>query len=214
MTKKACLKQLNIRRLMSVILAMILSATVFACPSFAATYNCYIEVAQTIDVKGSYSKPHDEIQYSLEPVSGVMPLPDGTIGASYNFGIRGEAIKVLSIRYDLPGEYIYTLRQLKPDAKGYTHDETIYTVTVVAENTPGGAVARVKTIVDSDGYKRYGIIFQNEFTPSPGVVSKVKTGDVSYLWTWITMSLISGIIFLMLIIHRRGNRNEGAIDKI
>lgn len=228
MTKKVCIRKLNIRLLVSLALAMILSVTVFACPSFAAVYDCDIDVTQTIHVKGPYSKPYTEIHYSLKPVSGVIPLPGGKIGPSYNFGIKGEAKEVLRIRYDWPGEYVYSLHQLKPEFEGYSHDETIYTITVVAEDTPGGTVARIKTIIDSEGYKHSAIIFKNEFDPPeepsfdppegssnvkkndefnpPEGSSNVKTGDVSYLRMWIMMSLISGISFFMLIFYRRGNK--------
>lgn len=208
MTKKVCIRKFNIRLLVSLALAMILSVTVFTCPSFATVYDCDIDVTQTIHVKGPYSKPYAEIQYSLQPVSGVNPLPDGKIGPSYNFGIKGEAKKVLRIRYDRPGEYVYSLRQLKPEVEGYSHDKTIYTITVVAEDTPGGIVARIKTIVDSEGYKHSGIIFNNDFNPPepPEGSSSVKTSDVSYLRMWIMMSLISGISLFMLIFYRRGNK--------
>ncbi len=213
MNRKVCIKKLNIRLTVTVILAIILSAAVFACPSFGAVYDCYIDVTQTITVKGSYSKPRAEIRYTLESVDGACPMHDGKTGESFTFGIRGEAEKTLKIRYDKPGEYVYSLRQLKPDARGYSHDKTKYTVTVAAEDTSGGAVARVKAIVDSDGYKHSGITFNNKFNPPAGYL-ETKTGDVSYIWTLIMMSLISGIFFLMLIFCRRGNKNGELVDRI
>jgi len=54
----------------------------------------------------------------------------------------------------------------------------------------------------------------NEKNKPPNKIINIKTGETSYLWTWLAISLTTALVFSLILFYRRRKRKDGpAIQK-
>ena len=135
--------------------------------------NPYKPLATYIDLKGTkeltgFDLSAGQFTFTIVAETEGAPLPKNTevtndASGNISFG---------TITYDEAGEYVYTISEINGGAKGYTYDDTKYTVTVNVEDVEGQLVA---TVTGADEIK-----FVNTYEAEPTKIvlkaNKVLTG--------------------------------------
>jgi len=79
-----------------------------------------------------------EFRFRIEAV-GQAPMPAGSVGPAKTITIKGEGESNFGlIHYTEPGAYHYRISEVKTDEKGWTYDETVYDLTVMAMRQTDG----------------------------------------------------------------------------
>ena len=137
------------------------------------------------------------------------------------------------MRYKRPGDYKYTVYQLKGESKDVIYDGSVYEVTVRVVNTQeGGLAAEVWAVKDQSDQKTDEIKFINQYketttatteainntihhtttntiTESSIGTSSPKTGDKSNVMLWGGIAILSGLcVFFFLFAGKRRKTEE------
>lgn len=127
----------------------------------------------------------NEFSFALRGADGDTPMPAGSVNGMQTMANDAEGnVQFGAIDYTKPGDYRYTVSEVKGDAEGVTYDETEYAVTVhVTDDGEGSLRADLQY---ADGAE--GIVFRNTYvkpqeperpdnpdTPTPEEPSKPST---------------------------------------
>ncbi len=106
---------------------------------------------------------------------------------------------------DIGKTYTYTIHETDNETNGMTYDDTVYTVTVTVtrseENTLVATVSVTQEI--EDGVFTFENVYYEYVEPTP------PTGDRRFTF-WLTMMLVSGTAFVLLLISERKARYHHA----
>lgn len=206
-------------RVLSAVLAIIFLFPVKMAAVYAAEgeRECTIAIPILVEVKGSVGNIKSEIfKYGLETVDKNSPT-EAVVSevAVTQEGITKGSFK--EMRYTRPGDYKYTVYQLKGENKEVIYDNSVYEVTVRVVNTQeGGLVAEVWAVKDQSDRKVEEIKFVNQYkeittattetvnntiyhtttntiTKSSIGTSYPKTGDKSSVMLWGGIAILSGL---------------------
>ena len=198
------------------LLPLLIAGLLFQTQAFAADYSCTVTIPVEVQVMED-SVPSDvDFTITLTPNESGNPMP-----AASSITITDSEIGEFGpITYTKPGDYIYTVTQVKGSQKYFTYDTTSYTVTVrVVNDGEGGLTSETWAIEEDAGVKTDAILFTNAYdppvapTPTPTQkpttrstlttikhttpkVSSPKTGDETNL---IVLGCLTGISLLGLI---------------
>ena len=184
---------------------------------------CTIAIPVSVEMKGNAGNIKSEVfEYALEPAdenssteavfSEVEVTQEGITKGSFE-----------EMRYKRPGDYKYTVYQLKGESKDVNYDGSVYEVTVRVVNTQeGGLAAEVWAVKDQSDQKTDEIKFINQYketttatteainntihhtttntiTESSIGTSSPKTGDKSNVMLWGGIAILSGLcVFFFL----------------
>ena len=136
------------------------------------------------------------------------------------------------MRYTRPGDYKYTVYQLKGESKDVIYDGSVYEVTVRVVNTQeGGLAAEVWAVKDQSDQKTDEIKFINQYketttatteainntihhtitntiTKSSIGTSSPKTGDKSNVMLWGGIAILSGLCVFFFIFEGKRRKTE------
>lgn len=102
----------------------------------------------------------NEFGFALRGADGDTPMPAGSVNGVQTMANDAEGnVQFGAIGYTKPGDYLYTVSEVKGDAEGVTYDETEYAVTVhVTDDGEGSLQADLQY---ADGAE--GIVFRNTY---------------------------------------------------
>lgn len=102
----------------------------------------------------------NEFSFALRGADGDTPMPAGSVNGVQTMANDAEGnVQFGAIGYTKPGDYLYTVSEVKGDAEGVTYDETEYAVTVhVTDDGEGSLQADLQY---ADGAE--GIVFRNTY---------------------------------------------------
>ena len=102
----------------------------------------------------------NEFSFALRGADGDTPMPAGSVNGMQTMANDAEGnVQFGAIGYTKPGDYRYTVSEVKGDAEGVTYDETEYAVTVhVTDDGEGSLQADLQY---ADGAE--GIVFRNTY---------------------------------------------------
>ena len=136
------------------------------------------------------------------------------------------------MRYKRPGDYKYTVYQLKGESKDVIYDGSVYEVTVRVVNTQeGGLAAEVWAVKDQSDQKTDEIKFINQYketttatteainntihhtttntiTESSIGTSSPKTGDKSNVMLWGGIAILSGLCVFFFLFEGKRRKTE------
>ena len=189
---------------------------------------CTIAIPVSVEMKGNIKS--EVFEYALEPAdenstteavfSEVEVTQEGITKGSFE-----------EMRYTRPGDYKYTVYQLKGESKDVIYDGSVYEVTVRVVNTQeGGLAAEVWAVKDQSDQKTDEIKFINQYketatteainntnhqtttninTKSSIGTSSPKTGDKSNVMLWGGIAILSGLcVFFFLFAGKRRKTEE------
>lgn len=184
----------NICLLLSLLLAALLM------PAAAADYSCTASIPVRVHV---YAETDAEFTVQLEAEAGV-PLPEDR---SLTFTGSGEG-SFGAVEYTAPGDYIYTVTQVKGNADYVTYDDTVYTVTVrVTNDGTGGLVAEIWAVGDQSTQKSEEVLFSNRYTPpTKPPVTPPQTGDQTHVGPVLAVFAVAAVTLLALVKKRSENQ--------
>ncbi len=178
------------------------------------------EEAEKIEFVNIYNKPApDSLYFSIEGIKILegRELVDG----EFSFILRsnsGYPLQTKSvengmfrfdmIRYRVPGEYTYTVEEVRGNANGITYDDTVYTVIVTVKEVDGKLVATTSISTDSEN-NLDSIVFTNTYSPSDFDNPKppVDTSDNSRMILWSAVFLAStAAVFAPVIIGKKKSK--------
>ena len=199
--------------------------------AWLAVWRAVIPVS--VEMKGNAGNIKSEVfEYALEPAdenssteavfSEVEVTQEGITKGSFE-----------EMRYKRPGDYKYTVYQLKGESKDVIYDGSVYEVTVRVVNTQeGGLAAEVWAVKDQSDQKTDEIKFINQYketttatteainntihhtttntiTESSIGTSSPKTGDKSNVMLWGGIAILSGLcVFFFLFAGKRRKTEE------
>lgn len=185
------------------LLSLLLVALVTPMGAAAADYSCTASIPVWVQV---YAETDAEFTVQLEAEEGT-PLPEN---CSLTFTGSGEGT-FGAVEYTVPGDYVYTVTQVKGDAKYVTYDDAVYTVTVrVTNDGQGGLVSEIWAVKDQGTQKTEKVRFVNRYTPPtqpPG--TPPQTGDVAHVAPLMVVFAVAAVALLGLAVgvkrrtHRR-----------
>ncbi|MCR5845073.1 MAG: Cna B-type domain-containing protein, partial [bacterium] len=124
-------------------------------------------------VKGN-PKTDETFTFQMKALTEGAPMPAGSDGNVKTMTITGSGEKEFGrIDYYAAGTYTYQISEVAGSAKGYTYDNTVYTITVEVTENEDGSLSKTETITGGDGK----IVFTNEYKATPGKKKMPKTGD-------------------------------------
>ncbi|KOA51196.1 hypothetical protein BAAM0483_03310 [Bifidobacterium animalis subsp. animalis MCC 0483] len=102
----------------------------------------------------------NEFSFALRGADGDTPMPAGSVNGVQTMANDAEGnVQFGAIGYTKPGDYLYTVSEVKGDVEGVTYDETEYAVTVhVTDDGEGSLQADLQY---ADGAE--GIVFRNTY---------------------------------------------------
>lgn len=174
------------------LLALLLAALMM--PAAAADYSCTASIPVRVHV---YAETDAEFTVQLEAEEGV-PLPED---CSLTFTGSGEG-SFGAVEYTVPGDYIYTVTQVKGDADYVTYDDTVYTVTVrVTNDGKGGLVAEIWAVGDQSTQKSEEVLFSNRYAPpTQPPVTPPQTGDQANVGPVIAVFVAAAVVLVVLVV--------------
>lgn len=179
------------------LLALLLAALMM--PAAAADYSCTASIPVRVHV---YAETDAEFTVQLEAEEGV-PLPED---CSLTFTGSGEG-SFGAVEYTVPGDYIYTVTQVKGDADYVTYDDTVYTVTVrVTNDGKGGLVAEIWAVGDQSTQKSEEVLFSNRYAPpTQPPVTPPQTGDTANVGPLMAVfaAAATGLAMLLAVVWKR-----------
>ena len=108
-------------------------------------------------IKGQKPSEETHFTFELEAISTTadeplaMPMPENLIGTKGFATVTGEGETTFgTIRFTMPGTYIYKIREQDTQERGYTYDTTEYTVTY--EVTQKGDKLALKRTITKDNH--------------------------------------------------------------
>lgn len=193
---------------------------------------CTIVIPVSVEMKGNAGNIKSEVfEYALEPAdenssteavfSEVEVTQEGITKGSFE-----------EMRYKRPGDYKYTVYQLKGESKDVIYDGSVYEVTVRVVNTQeGGLAAEVWAVKDQSDQKTDEIKFINQYketttatteainntihhtitntiTKSSIGTSSPKTGDKSNVMLWGGIAILSGLCVFFFIFEGKRRKTE------
>lgn len=228
--KKERIKRKWIWELFSVILAVVFLFPVKMTAVCAAEEEreCAIAIPILVEVKGNAENIKQEVfKYGLEAVdensSTEAVFSEVTVAQE---GVTKGRFK--EMRYTRPGDYKYTVYQLKGENQEVIYDNSVYEVTVRVVNTQeGGLAAEVWAVKDQSDQKVDEIKFVNQYKETTAATTEVvnntihhnttntitkssigtsspKTGDKSNVILWSGVAILSGVcIFFFIFVGKR-----------
>lgn len=188
---------------------------------------CTIAIPVSVEIKGDAENISSEIfEYGLKAAGEDSQAEEifDKIEVTKTGITRGQ---FKEMHYVKPGDYKYTVYQLKGNNKELIYDDSIYEVTVrVVNNQNGGLTAEVWAVKNQSDQKVDEIKFVNSYkkaatattesknntiyhttntiTKSSIGTSSPKTGDKSNLILWSGVAVLSGLcIFFFILIGKR-----------
>lgn len=161
----------------------------------AADRSCTVSIPVETVVTGDSAPAGTEFEVVLEAVDEDAPLPETT-----SLKIKDSGTDSFGpVTYTLPEDYQYWVYQKKGDARNYTYDETVYTVTVRVLNADeGGLTAEIWAIRDGSQNKAEKIVFENSYkAPADPAKPTVKTGDTEILFGWGVLLAAACVVVLL-----------------
>jgi len=152
--------------------AAIVALTLVFLPAkaFAATASISIEVQQIFTATdGVEMNPSFDYELVRLPNDhpAPSPLPAGAVGNSYDFSLTGnETRSVGPITFVHAGLFTYEIRSTSTAATGISLDPTVYTVSVIVDNAPGGGlVARIAAVESNmSNAKDLSVVFDKTYS--------------------------------------------------
>lgn len=124
-----------------------------------------LPVMQKFVLKNVQHEPDDQRgSYELTAQNPGNPMPEGSANGKYLFTMEGNGQTALSIKYAHGGQYRYVLRQITEDAKGYTYDRAVYSITVFVEKGDKGQLTPQIIVENEQNEKCEEILFENTYT--------------------------------------------------
>ncbi len=178
------------------------------------------EEAEKIEFVNIYNKPApDSLYFSIEGIKILegRELVDGEFSfilrSKSGYPLQTKAVengmfKFDMIRYRAPGEYTYTVEEVRGNANGITYDDTVYTVIVTVKEVDGKLVATTSISTDSEN-NLDSIVFTNTYSPSDFDNPKppVDTSDNSRMILWSAVFLAStAAVFAPVIIGKKKSK--------
>ena len=151
-----------------------------------------------------------------------MPMPEGSQGQTKQVSIVGDGEYEFGwIEFNIPGTYVYQMKEENTGNKNYTYDSSTYTVTY--EIIPDGTSLSIERTIEKDGEEADECVFTNKYTkptpapqPGPGpsttVVTQVvylnpKTGDDILLWISLMLFSTFAVLEVASTMKRREYEN-------
>lgn len=185
---------------MGVFLSLLLAVLVTP-PAAAVEYSCSASIPVQVQV---YAETDAEFTVQLEGEQGV-PLPQDCTLTMTGSGEGAFG----PVEYTLPGDYVYTVRQVRSEADGVTYDESVYTVTVrVVNQSQGGLRAELWAVRAGESQKADKVVFFNRYTPPASPSANVpQTGDTAHLIPVIGVFVAAAAALAVVLVvaqkHRR-----------
>lgn len=173
----------------------------------AAEKTCTISIPAETAVSGKSAPSGTEFEIVLEAVDTDCPMPEKTSVTIKDSG----KMSFGPITYTIPEDYHYRVYQKAGNAKNFTYDKTVYTVTVRVVNAEdGGLSAEIWAIKDGSQNKTDRIVFNNSYkAPAAPSVSTVKTGDTGDVSVWIGLFVAAlAAVVLVLAVRRHRTKSE------
>lgn len=187
-----------VRKLNSCLLLSLLLAALMM-PAAAADYSCTASIPVRVHV---YAETDAEFTVQLEAEEGT-PLPED---CSLTFTGSGEGT-FGAVEYTVPGDYVYTVTQVKGDAEYVTYDDTVYTVTVrVTNDGQGGLVAEIWAVSGESTQKTDEVLFTNRYTPpTQPPVNPPQTGDTAHVGPLMAVfaAAATGLVVSLIVVWKR-----------
>ena len=175
---------------------------------------CTIAIPVSVEMKGNIKS--EVFEYALEPAdenssteavfSEVEVTQEGITKGSFE-----------EMRYKRPGDYKYTVYQLKGESKDVIYDGSVYEVTVRVVNTQeGGLAAEVWAVKDQSDQKTDEIKFintihhtiTNTITKSSIGTSSPKTGDKTNVMLWGGIAILSSLCVFFFLFEGKRRKTE------
>lgn len=151
---------------LSLSLAFLFVLFLFSPKVYAQSESLSLNIRQKISINSPYAKPKDSFSYVMEAVNKDAPLPEGA-SKTYEFKIKGDSEKQLSIKYQKAGEYEYKIYQKKPDIANVKYDKEVYELYVKVIESYGKLIIREVLIKNSSDHKVSDIVFENIYEIKP-----------------------------------------------
>lgn len=136
-------------------------------------------------------KPPKDIEFTFVLTANETgnPMPKEAEGDTLQKSIVGAGVVSMGkIDFDKVGEYSYEVREIIGNEKGWTYDDTVYTVTFTITESEGEL--SVKQVIQAKDEEREAIIFTNSYEePLP------QTG---LLWWPVPALLLVGLVFVVM----------------
>ena len=145
---------------------------------------CNIVIPVSVEMKGNAGNIKSEVfEYALEPAdenssteavfSEVEVTQEGITKGSFK-----------EMRYTRPGDYKYTVYQLKGESKDVIYDGSVYEVTVRVVNTQeGGLAAEVWAVKDQSDQKTDEIKFINQYKETTTATTEAINNTIHHTTT-------------------------------
>ena len=142
--------------------------------------------------------------FLLEARDSACPMPEGSISLRKTLQLKSAGSAGFGeIRFDAPGVYTYTVRQIGSGQAGESYDKTVYHLRVTAYRTEAGGMA-INAVLNGDGdAKSDALVFHNIHPSShtSGSVSySAKTG-VEDQWMWYFAGCVALICATFFVIR-------------
>lgn len=172
------------------VLPLLIAVLLFQTQAFAADYSCTVTIPVEVQVTGNSKSSGIDTTIRMTPKNPSNPMPDEdtlvlTDSDQGEFG---------PITYTRPGNYLYTVTQVKGSEKYVTYDATSYTVTVrVINDEKGGLASEIWATVPGKEGKLDQILFTNTVQqPSKPVVVPTSSTTKTIINTTATTSPKTG----------------------
>jgi len=131
-------------------------------------------------VAGDRPTENGSFQFTLTARDNA-PMPSGSSNGIKTVTLRGEGeISFGDITYTQPGTYVYTVAELAVGEKGYTYDNSVYTLTVVITGAYGTMTVQSKRL-EKDGVLYDKAVFTNRYRQEePGTDKVVISGSKTW----------------------------------
>ncbi|MDU2830702.1 MAG: FctA domain-containing protein [Anaerococcus sp.] len=167
---------------------------------YAKNIDYTFKVGQNVSINSPYSKPQDNFEYILEPISKDAPLPEAK-NKTYNFSLKADEEKQINIEYQKPGEYKYKLYQNKTYIKNVTQDKEVYTLFIKIIKKDGQLVKDEIMIINSSNKKVEEMNFHNIYKITSQEKAKNKKKISAVVATGIKENFI--LLILIILVARR-----------
>ena len=175
---------------------------------------CTLVIPVSVEMKGNAGNIKSEVfEYALEPAdenssteavfSEVEVTQEGITKGSFK-----------EMRYTRPGDYKYTVYQLKGESKDVIYDGSVYEVTVRVVNTQEGGLATEVWYKETTTATTEAInntihhTTTNTITKSSIGTSSSKTGDKSNVMLWGGIAILSGLCVFFFIFEGKRRKTE------
>lgn len=175
---------------------LLISSWMIPCSAFAGESACEVELPVYVEVTGDKATEPIEFEISLTGEDAQTPMPEICEKKLKDMG----EISFGPIRYTVPEDYHYVIRQKIKQEKGWTYDKTMYEVTVrIVNNEEGELVSEIWAVKEGSDEKSDKITFINYYKATTTPTSQDKTpqtGDNTriYLAAGLMMASLLAIL--------------------